>query len=532
MKKLLLGCGGALIGSVVLILVVVIIIGLTGGFDEEDDGNASIPPHATAFVTSGVTLTVLPTAQVSPSGSKLLGGAEFAHMTAAQYVTWLREEAGLSGDQIAESLKTFHQEQATAIAWQSRFATPVPREWTIKELGECDGRERVDPNLMQDCEVALFQAQMDGVELYMQDETLRWHLENLGAIDDVIERSQEDRVISTDESAFICSVLPQWEKQLEAASDYVEGLGRDDTVAAEGDILRMRSLLYRLREPCNNGGQQPSMSPIGATRPPTRTPEPVPTPKPLPTEMLSRDSVPLGTPTPLGAEVLTVVIGQTFWEAQTEELKRDPCVVSVSTDSRGWRTVLWNIECQLNRPAGAYKAKSLELFRRDNWGGWEDTDGDCQDTRQEVLIAQSLSPVTFADKRECEVASGEWRGPYTGEEFANASDIVIDHTVPVKHAHYSGGWDWSTERRSSYFNDLPNDGHLAAFSASVPRSRESKGPDEWRPADERYWCQYAEDWIEVKAEWDLVVTEEEADALEDMLGTCEPIVHLERLEDS
>ena len=529
MKKVLLGCGGALIGSIVLILVVGTIIGLMGGIDEEDDGNTSIPPHATAIVTSGVMLAVLPTAEVSQSGSILLDGAVFARMTATQYVTWLREEAGLSEDQIGESLKTFHQEQSTAIAWQSRFTTPVPREWTVKELSECDGRERVDPNLMQDCEIALFQAQLDGVELYQQDGTLRWHLENLGAIDDVIERSQEDRVISTNESAFICSALPQWENQLEAASVYVEGLERDDTVGAEVDILRMRSLLYGLGEPCNNGRQQPSMSPIGATRPPTRTSEPIPTPKPLPTEMPSRDSVPLETPAPLGSEVLAVVIGQTFWEAQTEELKRDPCVVSVSTDSRGQSTVLWNIECQLNRPAGTYKAKSLELFRRDNWGGWEDVDGDCQDTRQEVLIAQSLSPVSFADKGECQVASGEWRGPYTGEEFANASDIVIDHIVPVKHAHYSGGWDWSTERRSSYFNDLSNDGHLAAFGASVPRSRESKGPDEWRPADEGYWCQYAKDWIAVKAVWGLGVTEEEADALEDMLGTCDPAVRMERL---
>ena len=526
MKRGVLGCGGALAGSVVLFLVVVIVVGLAGGFDEADDGQTTTTPSATAIVVSDVTPKVVPTAQVLPSGAKVLGGAEFAQTTAIEFETWLREEAGLSEERIAEALKTFPQEQATAIAWQSRFATPVPREWTVEELAACDARERDDSDLMQDCEVALFLAQIDGGELLRQDERLRWHLESLSAIDDVIDRSQEDRVISMDEGAFICSVLPQWENQVEAASDYVEALERNDTVAAEVDILRMHWFLDALREPCNSGAQQLSMPLQAAARPLTRTAEPTPTQTP------SRASAPTGTPIPIGAEVLPVVIGQTWDEAQTEELKRDPCVVSVSTDSRGWTSVIWNTDCQLNRPAGAYKAKSLELFRRDKWGNWEDANGDCQDTRQEVLIAESLAPVTFADKEECEVASGEWRGPYTGEEFTNASDIIIDHVVPVEHAHDSGGWDWSAERRSAYFNDLSSDGQVAVISASVSQSRGSKGPDEWRPPDEGYWCQYAKDWIEVKTAWELGVTEEEADALEHMLGMCEPIVYLERLDDS
>ena len=97
--------------------MVVIVVGLAGGFDEADDGQTTTMPSATAIVVSDVTPKVVPTAQVLPSGAKVLGGAEFAQMTAIEFETWLREEAGLSEERIAEALKTFPQEQATAIAW-------------------------------------------------------------------------------------------------------------------------------------------------------------------------------------------------------------------------------------------------------------------------------------------------------------------------------------------------------------------------------------------------------------------------------
>ena len=49
-------------------------------------------------------------------------------------------------------------------------------------------------------------------------------------------------------------------------------------------------------------------------------------------------------------------------------------------------------------------------YDRDLYGGWIDADGDCQDTRQEVLIAESLIPARL-DSRGCRVVSGEWLDP-------------------------------------------------------------------------------------------------------------------------
>ena len=121
----------------------------------------------------------------------------------------------------------------------------------------------------------------------------------------------------------------------------------------------------------------------------------------------------------------------------------------------------------------------------------------------------------------CRVIAGRWVGPWTGEVFTDASDVDIDHHVPLGHAHLSGGWDWSPERKRAYANDLTHPASLQATSAPVNRSKGKQAPDEWRPEESAGWCRYAADWISVKEAWDLTVTSAEVAALETMLGTCD-----------
>ena len=52
-------------------------------------------------------------------------------------------------------------------------------------------------------------------------------------------------------------------------------------------------------------------------------------------------------------------------------------------------------------------------YDRGDWKHWVDADGDCQDVRHEVLIAESLVEVTFKTDKGCQVATGRWYGYLT-----------------------------------------------------------------------------------------------------------------------
>ena len=175
----------------------------------------------------------------------------------------------------------------------------------------------------------------------------------------------------------------------------------------------------------------------------------------------------------------------------------------------------------------AERPADIPDYDRDDWDHWNDADRDCQDTRQEVLIAESSVSIVYTDDRECRVASGSWTDPYTGDAVEDPSKLDVDHMVPLANAHASGGHAWSEDRKELYANSLRYPAHLVAVTASANRSKGADGPDGWRPPDRTYWCQYASDWIAIKNEWGLTATEPEAAALREMLETCGHSVFLQ-----
>ena len=164
---------------------------------------------------------------------------------------------------------------------------------------------------------------------------------------------------------------------------------------------------------------------------------------------------------------------------------------------------------------------NLPSYDRARWGRWRDADGDCQDTRQEVLIAESLAPVAYQSDRQCRVAAGEWLGVFSGTTVLEPGALDIDHLVPLANAHRSGAWAWPDERKRAYYNSLDDADHLIAVTARANRSKGARGPEAWRPPNESYWCEYAQDWVRIKQAWGLSVTSAEARALEAMLARCE-----------
>ena len=160
-------------------------------------------------------------------------------------------------------------------------------------------------------------------------------------------------------------------------------------------------------------------------------------------------------------------------------------------------------------------------YDRDDWGSnWSDDDSDCINTRHEVLILESLDPVGLSASG-CSVTGGRWFAAFTGTYVENPSSLDIDHFVPLANAHGSGGWAWSAGTKSSFYNDLSDPQHLIAVTDSANSSKGSRGPDEWKPPDSSYWCQYADSWVDIKVRWGLTVTSAELTALQSMLGTCD-----------
>lgn len=129
--------------------------------------------------------------------------------------------------------------------------------------------------------------------------------------------------------------------------------------------------------------------------------------------------------------------------------------------------------------AAAEAAGEDRGYKRTEWlPKWSDEDRDCQDTRHELLIRYSLAPITFKDGRECKVVSGLWLDPYTGNFYELASDLDVEHIVPLKWAYDHGGANWSREKKRQFAEDPDN---LWLVDDGRNQSKGHQGPDDWMP---------------------------------------------------
>jgi hypothetical protein len=152
---------------------------------------------------------------------------------------------------------------------------------------------------------------------------------------------------------------------------------------------------------------------------------------------------------------------------------------------------------------------------------WIDADHDCRDTRAEVLISESRSPVTYTTSGHCTVKTGRWLSSYDGRTWTLASDVDIDHVVPLKEAWESGARSWSATTRERYANDLAYAPTLEAVTDNVNASKGDRDPGEWLPPAASARCNYAIHWAVVKYRWRLAVDTRERNTLLYILsGSC------------
>ena len=153
-------------------------------------------------------------------------------------------------------------------------------------------------------------------------------------------------------------------------------------------------------------------------------------------------------------------------------------------------------------------------YDRDKFKLWVDADGDCRDTRDEVLAAESRTEVSAG----CDVVRGRWFSYYDRVTWTKASDVDIDHLVPLKEAWDSGARGWSSQTRERYANDLGDRRTLVAVTDNVNQSKSDRDPAEWLPTYSR--CTYVKQWTAVKIRWRLKVDAAEKATLTRIAKRC------------
>ncbi|KAL0580421.1 hypothetical protein V5O48_001574 [Marasmius crinis-equi] len=163
------------------------------------------------------------------------------------------------------------------------------------------------------------------------------------------------------------------------------------------------------------------------------------------------------------------------------------------------------VEAESNSPA----------YDRDLFKHWITISGTC-DTRETVLKRDGTSVVTDSS---CKATSGKWVSPYDNVSTTLASDLDIDHVVPLKEAWVSGARKWTDAQRQAFANDLTRP-QLVAVTDSLNQSKGDKDPAEWIPPLASYVCTYVRAWVTVKHYYDLSVDSAEKTALTKYLASC------------
>ncbi|MEV5294941.1 HNH endonuclease family protein [Streptomyces sp. NPDC053741] len=154
-------------------------------------------------------------------------------------------------------------------------------------------------------------------------------------------------------------------------------------------------------------------------------------------------------------------------------------------------------------------------YSRDKFPHWITQSGACN-TREVVLKRDGTGVVQDSS---CAATSGSWYSEYDGATWTAASDLDIDHMVPLAEAWRSGASGWTTAQRQSFANDLTRP-QLIAVTDNVNQSKSDQDPGEWLPSRTAYRCIYARAWVHVKHYYGLSVDSTEKSALQSVLNGC------------
>lgn len=216
--------------------------------------------------------------------------------------------------------------------------------------------------------------------------------------------------------------------------------------------------------------------------------------------------------------------------APSAEVSPTPGTVAAASPSSAAPTPSETPVQALNPPSAAFLAlDDLSVAARGTmsdydrealFGGWIDADGDCEDTRNEVL-ARDLTGVT--SDNGCTVETGTLADPYTGTTIdfvrgvTTSGAVQVDHVVSVGNAWVTGARRLSQAERVAFYNDPLN---LLAVDGPSNGAKSDEDASGWLPPDEAFACDMVAVQIAVKTKYALWVTAPEKNAMAEVLSTC------------
>lgn len=147
------------------------------------------------------------------------------------------------------------------------------------------------------------------------------------------------------------------------------------------------------------------------------------------------------------------------------------------------------------------------------------------DTRNDIL-RRDLDPESLVLKEgthDCVALAGTLHDPYSGQDIEfqrgaqTSSAVQIDHVVALADAWQKGAQQWSPEKRRNFANDPRN---LLAVDGPLNQQKGAGDAATWLPPNKGFRCEYARRIVEVKAVYEIWVTEAEKDALSRLLHAC------------
>ncbi|MET9733099.1 HNH endonuclease family protein [Streptomyces sp. NPDC006458] len=191
--------------------------------------------------------------------------------------------------------------------------------------------------------------------------------------------------------------------------------------------------------------------------------------------------------------------------------------VTTGTDKEAARRLIEELVTKGRGPKTGYD--------RDRFGyAWMDTaDGvplarnGC-DTRNDLLRLHGRN-IRFRAGSDCVVVSMDLYDPYTGKDIAwkkaHATEVQIDHVVPLSYAWQMGAARWGKDKRQRLANDVLN---LLPVSGPTNSAKRDSGPAAWLPPNRAIRCSYAVRFAQVALKYDLAVTAADKAM---MLGQCQ-----------